>query len=236
MKVDPKWFSREKWTLIEAAQICAGVDPYQGGKETDDPHQISNQIAEPRQRGLFNELYARSKDALGGTLSLCEPTRTGAKGNNRVRPGDYVIWVADTRFLESLEPLIDLEGLIVHIFGARNASPVDDELIETELGYTVNGAARDLARRYPEVHEGEMRQHIKAAITHGILKPTIVLGSADEEYPMMVNDSSNLGSAYAAALPENAFTGFVAAHEILHSWFPFYMGINEKRYPFMDEG
>ncbi|MBP7370365.1 MAG: hypothetical protein KA902_02905, partial [Arenimonas sp.] len=23
---------------------------------------------------------------------------------------------------------------------------------------------------------------------------------------------------------------------ILHSWFPFYMGINEKRYPFMDEG
>jgi hypothetical protein len=67
-------------------------------------------------------------------------------------------------------------------------------------------------------------------------KTTIVLGSADEEYPMMVNDSSNVGSAWAAALPENAFTGFVAAHEILHSWFPFYMGINEKRYPFMDEG
>jgi hypothetical protein len=67
-------------------------------------------------------------------------------------------------------------------------------------------------------------------------KTTIVLGSADEEYPMMVNDSSNVGSAYAATLPENAFTGFVAAHEILHSWFPFYMGINEKRYPFMDEG
>lgn len=67
-------------------------------------------------------------------------------------------------------------------------------------------------------------------------KTTIVLGSADEEYPMMVNDSSNVGSALAATLPENAFTAFVAAHEILHSWFPFYMGINEKRYPFMDEG
>jgi len=40
-------------------------------------------------------------------------------------------------------------------------------------------------------------------------KTTIVLGSADEEYPMMVNDSSNVGSAYAATLPENAFTGFV---------------------------
>lgn len=67
-------------------------------------------------------------------------------------------------------------------------------------------------------------------------KTTIVLGSADEEYPMMVNDGSNIGSAVAATLPENAFTGFVATHEILHSWFPFYMGINEKRYPFMDEG
>jgi hypothetical protein len=67
-------------------------------------------------------------------------------------------------------------------------------------------------------------------------KTTIVLGSADEEYPMMVNDASNVGNPSAAALPENAFTGFVAAHEILHTWFPFYMGINEKRYPFMDEG
>ena len=67
-------------------------------------------------------------------------------------------------------------------------------------------------------------------------KTTIVLGSADEEYPMMVNDGSNLDNGYAATLPENAFTGFVAAHEILHSWFPFYMGINEKRYPFIDEG
>jgi hypothetical protein len=67
-------------------------------------------------------------------------------------------------------------------------------------------------------------------------KTTIVLGSADEEYPMMVNDASNIGDAFAAQLPENAYTGFVATHELLHSWFPFYMGINEKRYPFMDEG
>jgi len=67
-------------------------------------------------------------------------------------------------------------------------------------------------------------------------KTTVVLGSADEEYPMMVNDGSNVGSPSAASLPENAFTAFVAAHEILHTWFPFYMGINEKRYPFMDEG
>ena len=32
------------------------------------------------------------------------------------------------------------------------------------------------------------------------------------------------------------FSRFVAEHEIAHSWFPFYMGINESRYAFMDEG
>jgi aminopeptidase N len=44
---------------------------------------------------------------------------------------------------------------------------------------------------------------------------------------MMVNDES-----YA----DTVFSRFVAEHEIAHSWFPFYMGINEGRYAFMDEG
>lgn len=44
---------------------------------------------------------------------------------------------------------------------------------------------------------------------------------------MMVNDGSNA---------DTSFTRFVAEHEIAHTWFPFYMGINETRYAFMDEG
>ena len=44
---------------------------------------------------------------------------------------------------------------------------------------------------------------------------------------MMANDES-----YADTL----FSRFVAEHEIAHSYFPFYMGIDETRYPFMDEG
>jgi len=47
------------------------------------------------------------------------------------------------------------------------------------------------------------------------------------EYPMMVNDES---------YPDTIFSRFVVEHEIAHSWFPFYMGINETRYPMMDEG
>ena len=58
-------------------------------------------------------------------------------------------------------------------------------------------------------------------------KTTIVRGFADMEYPMMVNDSSQ---------KDPRFARFVAEHELLHSWFPFYMGINEQRYGFMDEG
>ncbi|MBW8772153.1 MAG: M1 family metallopeptidase [Gemmatimonadetes bacterium] len=58
-------------------------------------------------------------------------------------------------------------------------------------------------------------------------KSTIVQGSADMEYPMMVNDGSEA---------DTGFSRFVAEHEIAHTYMPFYMGINETRYAFMDEG
>ena len=56
---------------------------------------------------------------------------------------------------------------------------------------------------------------------------TIVQGFADMEYPMMANDSHQ---------DDATIQRFVAEHEIAHTWFPFYMGINEHRYGFMDEG
>ncbi|HJQ09586.1 MAG TPA: M1 family metallopeptidase [Gemmatimonadaceae bacterium] len=58
-------------------------------------------------------------------------------------------------------------------------------------------------------------------------KSTIVQGGAGMEYPMMVNDE---------AYTDTVFSRFVAEHEIAHTYFPFYMGINETRYAFMDEG
>jgi aminopeptidase N len=47
------------------------------------------------------------------------------------------------------------------------------------------------------------------------------------EYPMMANDES---------YEDTTFSRFVAEHEIAHTYMPFYMGINETRYGFMDEG
>jgi hypothetical protein len=58
-------------------------------------------------------------------------------------------------------------------------------------------------------------------------KMTSFQGFADMEYPMMVNDSHFVDVRFAQ---------FVQDHEIAHTYFPFYMGINESRYAFMDEG
>lgn len=58
-------------------------------------------------------------------------------------------------------------------------------------------------------------------------KSTVFQGVADMEYPMMVNDSS---------FPDTTFSRFVVMHEMAHTYMPFYMGINETQYGFMDEG
>jgi len=58
-------------------------------------------------------------------------------------------------------------------------------------------------------------------------KLTVYQGFADMEYPMMANNSSQR---------DTTFTRFVAEHEIAHMYMPFYMGTNETRYGFMDEG
>jgi hypothetical protein len=58
-------------------------------------------------------------------------------------------------------------------------------------------------------------------------KMTSFQGFADMEYPMMVNDSHETDLRFAQLVQD---------HEIAHTYFPFYMGINESRYAFMDEG
>ena len=47
------------------------------------------------------------------------------------------------------------------------------------------------------------------------------------EYPMMAND---------AATSSSMFTVSLTCHEIAHTYFPFYTGINERKYAWIDEG
>jgi hypothetical protein len=56
---------------------------------------------------------------------------------------------------------------------------------------------------------------------------TIIDGTDEMEYPMMVNDNPTDSREDAVQL---------TSHEIFHSYFPFFMGINETKYAWMDEG
>jgi len=56
---------------------------------------------------------------------------------------------------------------------------------------------------------------------------TVFDGLDQMEYPMMVNDNPLEDKADAIELTD---------HEIFHTMFPFYMGINETKYGWMDEG
>lgn len=56
---------------------------------------------------------------------------------------------------------------------------------------------------------------------------TVFNGSGGMEFPMIVNN----GSASS-----QAGTVHLTSHELTHQYLPFYMGTNEKKYPFMDEG
>lgn len=94
-------------------------------------------------------------------------------------------------------------------------------------------AAYDLESR----NFAKMVEYIKSSLEFGSFdtpgvpypypKMTIFRGFADMEYPMMANDSE---------MGNPQLQEFVAAHEILHTYFPFFMGINERRYSFMEEG
>ena len=52
-------------------------------------------------------------------------------------------------------------------------------------------------------------------------------GGDGMEFPMMVNDRSEYSKSETVNL---------TSHEISHTYFPFYMGINQERYSWMDEG
>jgi hypothetical protein len=97
---------------------------------------------------------------------------------------------------------------------------------------SVQSAFNDTAADYHHMvsfgqHALDWLSHNWPGVPYPYEKTTIVQGSADMEYPMMVNDGST---------PDTVFSRFVVEHEIAHTYFPFYMGTDETRYGFMDEG
>lgn len=76
-------------------------------------------------------------------------------------------------------------------------------------------------------HALDWLSHKWPGVPYPYEKTTEFQGGAGMEYPMMANDAS---------YKDPNFARFVAEHEISHTYMPFYMGINETRYGFMDEG
>ncbi len=120
-------------------------------------------------------------------------------------------------------------GLSDH-FDWDAASVVVDDATQRRAG--VQAAYNDTAADFHSMvqygrHALDWFSRHSPGIPYPYEKTTIFQGYAGMEYPMMVNDET-----YADTL----FSRFVAEHEIAHTYMPFYMGIDETRYGFMDEG
>ena len=120
-------------------------------------------------------------------------------------------------------------GISNHFAWDASSVVVDDA---TKRRASVQSAYNDTAKDFHSMvafgrHSLDWLSHKWPGTPYPYSKTTIFQGYADMEYPMMVNDATQ---------DDPNFARFVAEHEIAHTWFPFYMGINEARYAFMDEG
>jgi hypothetical protein len=120
-------------------------------------------------------------------------------------------------------------GLSDHFAWDASSVVVDDA---TGRRASVQSAYNDTAKDFHRMvefgrHSLDWLSHNLPGVPYPFPKTTIFQGYADMEYPMMVNDNTT---------EDPDFSRFVVEHEIAHTWFPFYMGINESRYAFMDEG
>ncbi|MEO6636946.1 MAG: M1 family metallopeptidase [Ginsengibacter sp.] len=120
-------------------------------------------------------------------------------------------------------------GLSDHFVWDASSVIVDEK---TKRRASIQAAYNDTAKDFH--HMTEMGQSSLSylstkwpGVAYPFPKMTVFQGYAGMEYPMMANDET---------YDDYNFSRFVAEHEISHTWFPFYMGINETRYAFMDEG
>jgi hypothetical protein len=120
-------------------------------------------------------------------------------------------------------------GLSDHYVWDGSSVIVDDA---TKRRASAQAAYNDTARDYHHVaryarHALDWLSHKWPGVPYPYEKTTVFQGYAGMEYPMMANDET---------YEDTAFSKFVAEHEIAHTYMPFYMGTNETRYGFMDEG
>ena len=124
---------------------------------------------------------------------------------------DFVFATADHYVWQASSLVVDpATGRRTRVDAAYSPKHKDyEEVIDFARG-TVRAMSYDFPKwPYPYAHE------------------TVFDGLDQMEYPMMVNDNPTKTRDDAITLTD---------HEIFHTMFPFYMGINETKYGWMDEG
>ncbi|WP_264524889.1 M1 family metallopeptidase [Flavobacterium sp. N502536] len=140
------------------------------------------------------------------------------------KQSDWNVWkfeaknITDVCFGLSDHYLWDAGSVIVDKKTKRRAS--------IQAAYDVKGTDFENSIKYNQ-YALDFFSHNWPGVPYPYSKMTAFQGFADMEYPMMCNDSQ---------MNDPIFAQLVQDHEVAHTYFPFYMGINETRYAFMDEG
>ncbi|NSL85378.1 M1 family metallopeptidase [Chitinophaga solisilvae] len=175
---------------------------------------------------LQPEIFTRFKKSLGADDLQHIATLEEVRGGKVTRQNDWNTWrfkadhIADVAAGISDHYVWDAASVMVDSTTRRRAS--------VQAAY--NDTAADFRHSVTYAHTAlNFFSHQWPGVAYPFPVMTAFQGYADMEYPMMVNDATVGGNNLD-------FAQLLQDHEIAHTYFPFYMGINESRYAFMDEG
>ena len=173
---------------------------------------------------LQPEILQRYNQSLTSDATVNIVTQENINAKNVTTQNDVNSW----RFVANNIPDMAF-GISDHFVWDGCSAVVDDATARRAGAFA---AYNDTAKDYHFVvqyarHSLDWFSHKWPGVPYPYEKMTVFQGYAGMEYPMMANDET-----YSDTIRSRA----VAEHEIAHTYMPFYMGINETRYGFMDEG
>ncbi len=169
-------------------------------------------------------VLARFKESLTSDKAVHIVSKEDLAGKNITAQNEMNGWqfkatnIPDMAFGLSDHFVWDATSVVVDDAAGRRAS--------AQAAYNDTAADYHYVAGYAR-HALDWLSHKWPEIPYPYEKTTVFQGYAGMEYPMMANDET---------YEDTTFSRFVAEHEIAHTYMPFYMGINESRYGFMDEG
>ena len=168
----------------------------------------AKRIAEAERSDKVTDIITED-DLKAGNISSKNPTNTWMFEADSVT--DIVFAVSDHYLWKSSSLVVDPKtNRRTRVDAVFNANHNDYYAVVDYTRKTVEAMSYNFPKwPYPYPHE------------------TIFDGLDQMEYPMMVNDNPEEKVSEAITLTD---------HEIFHTMFPFYMGINETKYGWMDEG